>query len=146
MLKVDPCPRPVERSGKSVRHTSTETSLPQSSRSKLSRRALAGSSSCLYLSVSLETTSNELKMSTFTTTILNLLYAEAEKKGKIRNFRMYVGPGSDASSADKVSLDLKFNPWDAANTFQPERRSMSKTAFKQYDPCEIWYTCQGLTM
>ena len=49
---------------------------------------------------------------------MNLLYAEAEKMDKIRNFRMYIGPGSDGSSADKQSLDLKFNPWDTAITFQ----------------------------
>ena len=42
--------------------------------------------------------------------ILNLLFTEAERKGKTRHFRMYVGPGSDGSSADKLSLDLKFNP------------------------------------
>ena len=52
----------------------------------------------------------ECKMLTFTTTVLNLLHAEAEKMGKMRNFRMYIGPGSDGSGADKVSIDLKFNP------------------------------------
>ena len=34
----------------------------------------------------------EFQMSTFTTTILNLLYAEAEKKGKTRYFRVCIGP------------------------------------------------------
>ena len=59
----------------------------------------------------------EFKMSSFTATILNMLFAEAERKGKTRNFRMYTGPGSVASSADKLSLDLKFIPWDTAITF-----------------------------
>ena len=45
-----------------------------------------------------------VKMTSFSTTILNLLFAEAEQKGKMRNFRMYIGPGSDGSSADKLSL------------------------------------------
>ena len=49
---------------------------------------------------------------------LNLLHAEAEKKGKIRNFLMYMGSGSDGSSAAKLSIDLKFNPWDTAITFR----------------------------
>ena len=65
--------------------------------------------------------------------MLNLLFAEAERKGKTRNFRMYIGPGSDGPSADKLSLDLKFNPWDTAITFRPEWRSMSTTVFTQYD-------------
>ena len=56
---------------------------------------------------------------------------------------MYFGPGSDGSSADKLSLDLKFNPWDTAIPFKPEWRSMSKTVFTQYDPLEHWYTCQS---
>ena len=58
-------------------------------------------------------------MSSFTTTILNLLFTEAEQKGKTRNFRMYIGPGSD-----KLSLYLKFTS-----------RSMI--------PFENWYTCQS---
>ena len=82
----------------------------------------------------------EFKMSSFTTTIPNLLFAEAEQKGKTRNVRTYVGPGSDGSSADKLSLDLKFNPWDTAITFRPEWRSTSKTVFTQCDPSESWYT------
>ena len=86
---------------------------------------------------------HEFRMSSFTTTFLNLLFTEAEKKGKTRNFRMYIGRGSDGSSADKLSLDLKFNPWDTAITFRPEWRSMSKTVFTQYDASETWYTCQS---
>ena len=71
----------------------------------------------------------EFKMSSFTTTLLNLLFADADQKGKTRNFRTYIGAGSDGSSADKLSLDLKFNPWDNAITFRPQWRSMSKTVF-----------------
>ena len=59
-----------------------------------------------------------------------------DKKGTIRNFRMYIGLGSDGSSANKLSLDLKFNPCDTAITFRPEWRSMSNTVFTQYDPLE----------
>ena len=52
----------------------------------------------------------EFKMSSFTTAMLNLLFAEAEQKDKTRNVRPYIGLGSDGSSGDKLSLDLKFNP------------------------------------
>ena len=76
----------------------------------------------------------EFKMSSFTTTILNLLFTEAEQKGNTRNSRTYIGLGSDGSSADKLSLDLKFNPWDTAITCRPEWRSMSNTVLTQYDP------------
>ena len=86
----------------------------------------------------------EFKMSSFTTNILNLLFAEAERKGKTLHFRMYIGPGSDGSSADKLSLDVKFNRWDTAITFFDLKwRSMSKTVFTQYDPFESWYTEQS---
>ena len=85
----------------------------------------------------------EFKMSSFTTLILNLLFKEAERKGKTRHFRMYIGPGSDGSSADKLSLDLKFNLWDTAITYRPEWCSTSKTVFTQYNPFETWYTCQS---
>ena len=56
---------------------------------------------------------------------------------------MYIKLGSDGSSLDKLSLDLKFNPWDTAITFRPEWRSMSKTVITQFDPFETWYTCQS---
>ena len=71
---------------------------------------------------------------------LGTLYrsGEAEQKGKTRNFDMYIGPGSDGSSADKLLLDLKFNPWDTAISFRLEWRSMSKTVFTQYDLSESW--------
>ena len=65
----------------------------------------------------------EFKMSSFTTTILNLLFAEAEQQ--------------------KLSLDFKFDPWDTGITFRPEWRSMSTAVFKQYDPSESWYTEQS---
>ena len=82
-------------------------------------------------------------MSSIITTILKLLFAEAERRGKTRNFQMCIGPGSDGSSADKLSLDLKFNPWDNATTFRPEWRLMSKTVFTQYDQLESGYTEQS---
>ena len=84
----------------------------------------------------------EFKMSKLTTTILNLLFAEAGQKGRTRTFRAYIGPGSDGSSADKLSLDLKFNPWDTAISFRLESHPMSKTVFTQYDPSESWCTEQ----
>ena len=62
----------------------------------------------------------EFKTSSPTSTILNSFFAETEQKGKTRHFRAYIGPGSDGSSADKLSLDLKFNPWDTAISFQLE--------------------------
>ena len=49
-------------------------------------------------------------MSSFTATRLNLLFAEAEQKGKTRHCRTYIGLGSDGLSADQLFFDLKFNP------------------------------------
>ena len=80
----------------------------------------------------------EFKMSLFTATTLNLLFAEAERKCKTQDFRMYIRAGSDGSS----SFDLKFKPWDTAITFRLAWRSMSKTVFTQYAPSESWNTEQ----
>ena len=125
----------------SVWQTSTDTPMPQSSAESLEQVRKQ-----LEVSVpryELGEWKYEYHMSSFPTTILNLLFTEAEHKGKTRNFRMYIGPGSDGSSAEKLSLDLKFNPWDTAITFRPEWRSVGKTGFMQYDPFETWYTCQS---
>ena len=73
-------------------------------------------------------------MSALTTSILNLLFAEAEQKGKTRHFRTYIGLGSDGS---------RFNPWDTAITHQPEWRPVSKTELTQYDPSGSWCIEQG---
>ena len=78
----------------------------------------------------------EFKMSSLTTSILNLLFAEAEQKKQDSHFRTQIGPGSDGLSADKLSLDLKFNPWDTTISFRLEWYSMSKTVFTQYDTVE----------
>ena len=145
-LRVNPCPRSEESSDKSVHQVPTETPLPQSSAGIREQAIEDDPRKQLELSVPQYNPGEwkyEFKMSTLTTTIVDLLYAEAEKMGNIRNFRMYIGPGSDGSSAHKVSIDLKFNPWDTAITFRPEWRSMSKPVFTQYDPFEPWYTCQS---
>ena len=112
-------------------------------RNKLSRMTLASNPSSRYHSMNLESGNTMSECRRSLRQYLRLLFTEAEKKGKTRNFRMYIGPGSDGSSADKLSLDLKFNPWDTAITFRPEWRSMSKTVFTQYDPSETRYTCQS---
>ena len=75
--------------------------------------------------------------------MLNLLFTEAEQKGRTRDFRVVIGPGSDGSSTDKLSLDLGFNPWDTAITHRSEWHSVSKTVFTQYDPSGSWCTEQS---
>ena len=146
ILKKSPCPRPEEPSKESAHRTSTETPLPQPSAETPEQVIEDDPRKQLELSVPQcepGEWKHEFRMSSFTTTTLNLLFTEVEKKGKIRNVRMYVRPGSDGSIADELSLDLKFNTWDTAITFRPEWRSMSKTVFTQYDPFETWYTCQS---
>ena len=76
----------------------------------------------------------DFKMSKLTAKILNLLFTEAEQKGRTRDFRMYIGLGSAGSSTDKLCLDLRFSPWDIAITHRSEWHSTSKTVFTQYDP------------
>ena len=130
----------------SVWRTSTDTPIPQSSTESSEHVVEGDPRKQLELSAPGYEPGEwkyEFQMSSFTSTILNLLFTEAEQKGKTRNFRMYFGRGSDNSSADKLSLDLKFNPWDTAITFRPEWRSMSKTVSTQCDPFETWYTCQS---
>ena len=139
------CSRPETPSGKSVWQTPTDGApvlvpIPQSppdgsgicavklepvSKAQPSRESLAqvvdgDLRKQLEISVPLHEAGEwnyESKMSSFTTTILKLLFAEAQRKGKTRNFRMCVGRGSDGLSADKLSLDLKFNPWTLRSLF-----------------------------
>ena len=84
------------------------------------------------------------EMSSLTTAILNLIFKEAEKKGKNRHFRMYIGPGSDGSSADKLSLDLKFNPWDTAISFRPEWRPTRRTVLRSMTHSNIATQIRGM--
>ena len=124
----------------SVWRTSTDTPMPQSSveSSDVGEDDLRKQLELSVLGYELGECKCEFQMSSFTSTISNLLFTEAEQKGKTRHFRMHIGTGSDGSSADKLSLDLKFNPWDTAITFWPEWRSISKTVF-----FETWYTRQS---
>ena len=82
-------------------------------------------------------------MSSLTTRMLSFFFADAQQKGKTRNFQTYIGPESDGWSADKLSLDFRFDPWDTAITQRLEWRSMNKTIFTQYDPSEAWCTEQS---
>ena len=75
----------------------------------------------------------EFKISSLTSRILNLLFGEVEQKGRTRDFYMYVGPGSDGSSAHKLSLNLKFNPQDTGISLRSKRQPMIKTVFTQYN-------------
>ena len=50
-----------------------------------------------------------------TTTMLNLIFNEAEKIGKSHNFRTYIGPGSNCSSTDKLSFDFHRDPERSAS-------------------------------
>ena len=84
----------------------------------------------------------EFKISSLTSRILNLLFGEVEQKGRTRHFHMYVGPGSDGSSAHKLSFNLKFNPQDTAISLRSKRQPMTKTVFTQYNFSESWCTEQ----
>ena len=54
----------------------------------------------------------EFKLYMLTSTILNLLFTEAEQKGRTRHFRVFIGPRSDGStSTAKLLLDSEFNLW-----------------------------------
>ena len=141
-MLVPTAPSPTDRSGICIVKLKP-VSKTQPSRESLEQVVDGDFREQLWLSVPLYEPGKwqyQFQISSFTTTTLNLLFAEAERKGKTRNFRMYIGPGSDGSSADKLSLDLKFNPWDTATTFRPEWRSMNKTVFTPCDPLESWYT------
>ena len=94
ILKENPGSRPEEPSEKSVLETSTETPLPQSSAEILDQVNEDDPRKQLELSVPQYEPGewkHEFKMSSFTATILNLLFTEAEKKGKIRNFQIHIG-------------------------------------------------------
>ena len=71
----------------------------------------------------------EFKTSSLTTTILNRIFNKVEKNGKNHNFRTYIGPGSDGSSTDKLSL---VNPRNTAISSRlGEEHCMCKTFVTQ---------------
>ena len=81
----------------------------------VSQMAIITSNSCYpRLRTEPENGSTNSRRLFLTTTILNLIFNEAEQKGKSHNIRTYSGHGSDGSSTDKLSLDLKFNPRNTA--------------------------------
>ena len=89
MLKENPCSRPEEPSEKSVLKTSTETPLPQSSAEIPQQVIEYDFRKQLELSVPQYEPGewkHEFKMSSFSTTMLNLLFTEGETKDKTRFF------------------------------------------------------------
>ena len=90
--------------------------------------------SVLYFCTDLENGSTSSRC-LLTTTMLNLLFAAAEQKGKTQNFRTHIGPGLDGSSANKLSLDLKFYPRNTDPGVQSRKArgsTMSRFVFDQY--------------
>ena len=69
--------------------------------------------------------------------MLSAFLDEAEHKGKTQISNRH-WTWIDGSSADKVSLDLKFNPWDTAITCRTEWRALCEIFFAQCDPLEPW--------
>ena len=102
-------------SEKSVRQTSADIPMPQSSAESLEQVVEDEPRKQRGLSVRRYEPGEwkyEFEMSSPTTTILNLLFTEAEQMVKTRNFRMCIGPGSDGSSADKLSPSLGERCWN----------------------------------
>ena len=136
ILKQNPCPRPARnlhfrRQQKHRLPGSSAEILEQVIEDDPSQRARVVGTSIWTWRVE-----TRIQMSSCTTNTLNLLFTAVENKSKTRKFRMYIGPGSDGSSADKLSIDLKFNPWDTAVTFRPEWRSLSKTGLHATRPIQ----------
>ena len=55
------------------------------------------------------------------------LYRSGEWKYEFKTSSTYIGPGSDGSSADKLSLDLEFNPWQASRNLLTNTISYGQT-------------------
>ena len=125
----------------SVWQTSTEsTPMPQSSAESLEQVDEDDPRKQLELSVPPYEPGEwkyEFKTSSFTTTTLNLPFTEAEQKGKTRHVRMYTGPGSDCSSADKLSLDLKLHSLGHSDHF-PARWRFSQAIRVNCTSVLIW--------
>ena len=62
---------------------------------------------------------------------INALFQHLEDLKKDSNKRIYIGPGRDGSSDDKIAVDCKFNPQNTKITFSKswERAGYKKTTF-----------------
>ena len=67
--------------------------------------------------------------STLCSETLATLFNEGIGKGKRRNFRTYIGPGSDGSGPDKVAIDFKFEAKNTKVTYKADWASYEKTVF-----------------
>ena len=47
-----------------------------------------------------------------------MFFREAEQRNKKRNHRVYIGPGADGSTDDKIAVDLKYDPKNTKITFR----------------------------
>ena len=93
-------------------------------RNKLPTAVFASNSSRQYLCTNLESGSTKSKWSSLTTTMWNLLFAEAEQKRARLEMSVHTSfLDQTGSSTDKLSLDLKFNTWDTAIAHRPEWHS-----------------------
>ena len=71
---------------------------------------------------------------------LATLFQQGIDTGKKRNFRIYIGPGADGSSDDKVAVDMKFDATDIAVRYKDDWKGYHKTVFTKHG--DTWACAQ----
>ena len=66
-------------------------------------------------------------------TFAETLFTQLDDMGQQKNKRVYIGPGRDGSSDDKLSIDMKFAPISTKVTFNKtwKEQGYRKTSFGQ---------------
>ena len=114
-IKQETMPLPqTPRTARKLLRSRSATVSPSRGRKNKLRTIFASNLGNLHLTYRTGEWKYEFKTSTLTTRILIFLFDEAEQKARTRDFYTYVGPGSDGSKTDKLSLNLKFNPQNTA--------------------------------
>ena len=64
---------------------------------------------------------------------LDRLFDAHVEEGKRRNFRVYVGPGADGSSDDKLAIDMKFTPQNTKVNYPTMWKEFRKTVLTKIE-------------
>ncbi len=66
---------------------------------------------------------------------LEHVFSHVDDLAKGKNKWIYIGPGRDGSSDDKIAIDCKFNPWGTGITFSKvwEQQGFVKTTYAYTD-------------
>ena len=68
---------------------------------------------------------------------IDLLFQEEESQQRTGNHRIFIGPGADGSSDDRIAVDLKYGNTTDEVDVKPQYLAYVKTTFVQVQTCRV---------